>query len=149
MAAATSPRGHQAWISGEIWHRRMKKGTFPVDILVDTGAGGSSYMSLAFYHMIAKWGRLVTSIRKDGQGALHAVNPSSSKTSPMRILGSTLLTLRFQSETRVRRITFHVLGGLPYGLIVGVDYLKTKKTYSISDLERALNTAKRHLGYPF
>ena len=47
VAAATSPLGHQAWISGEIWHRGMKKMTFQVDILVDTGAGGSSYICLA------------------------------------------------------------------------------------------------------
>ena len=37
-----------------------KNETFPVDILVDTGADRGSYMSLAFYHMIAKWGILVT-----------------------------------------------------------------------------------------
>ena len=106
----------------------MKKGTFPVNILVDTGTGGGSYMSLAFHHMIDKWGILVTSLRKDGQGALHAVNPPSNNTPPMRILGSTLLPLRFPSGTRVRRIMFHVVDGLPYGLIAETDYFRNEES---------------------
>ena len=127
MAVATRPRGHQVWNSGKIYHHRMKKETFPVEVLVDTGAVEGSYMSLAFYHMIAKWGRLVTSIIKDGQGALHAANPPLNKTPPMRVLGSTLLSLLFPSESRVRRITFRVVDGLPYGLIVGADCTRNEE----------------------
>ena len=106
----------------------MNKGTFPVDILIDTWAGGGSYVFLAFYHMIANWGILVTSLRKDGQGALHAANPPSNKTPSMRILGSTLLPSRFPSKTRVRRITFRVVDAPPYGLIVGADYLRSEES---------------------
>ena len=98
-----------------------------MDILVGMGAGGGSYMSLTFCHMIAKWGRLVTSIRKDGQGALHAASPPSNKTPLMRKLGSTLLPPRFPSKTRVRRITFRVVDGLPFGLIVEADYLRNEE----------------------
>ena len=93
----------------------MKKGTFPVDILVDTGADGASYMSLAFYHMIDKWGRLVTSILP------RAIPPSN------RILGSIFPPLKSPPKTRVRKITFRVVDGLPYGLIVGADYLKKRR----------------------
>ena len=77
--------------------------------------------------MIAKWGRLVTSIRKDGKGDLHAANPSSNKAAPMRILGSIFLPLRFPLGTQVRRITFRVVDGLPYGSIVEADYLRDKE----------------------
>ena len=45
----------------------------------------------------------------------------------MRILGSTLLPPRFPSKTRVRRITFRVVDGLPFGLVVGADYLRNEE----------------------
>ena len=107
----------------------MKKRAFPANILVDTGAeGGGSYMSLAFYHMTARLGRSVTPLTKNGRGALHAANPPSNKTPPVRILGSTTLPLKFPAETRVRKITFRVVDGLPYGLIVGADYLRNEES---------------------
>ena len=106
----------------------MKKRAFPVDILVDTGAGGGSYMSLAFYHMTARLGKSVTALTKHGRGALHAASPLSNKTPPMRILGSTTLPLKFPAETRIRNITFRVVDGLPYGLIVGADYLRSEES---------------------
>ena len=83
-------------------------------------------MSLAFYHMTARLGRLVTALAKPG--ALHAANPPSNKTPPMRILGTTTLPLKFPAETRVRKITFRVVDGLPYGLIVGADYLRNEES---------------------
>ena len=46
----------------------------------------------------------------------------------MRKLGSNLLLLRFPSETQARRITFRVADGLPYGLIVGADYLRNEES---------------------
>ena len=117
----------------------MKKETFPVDILVDTGADGGSYMSLAFYHMIDKWGRLVTSI------------PPRASPPSIRVLGSIILQLKSPWETRVRKIAFRVVDGLPYGLIVGAGYLK-KRRKGIVDFRpetRALNTARTHLRCPF
>ena len=92
------------------------------------GGGGGSYMSLAFNHMTARLGSSVTSLTKHGRGALHAANPPSNKTPPMRILGSTTLSLRFPAETRIRKITFRVVDGLPYGLIVGADYIRNKES---------------------
>ena len=53
-----------------------------MDILVDTGADRGSYMSLAFYNIIAKWGRLATSVRKDGRGTLNAATPPSNNPPP-------------------------------------------------------------------
>ena len=79
----------------------MKKETLQVDTLVDTGADRGSYISLAFYHMIAKLGRLVTSVRNDGKGILNAATPPSNNPTPIRILGSSLLPLRSPSETWV------------------------------------------------
>ena len=104
----------------------MKKETFPVDILVDTRADRASYMSLAFYHMMAKWARLVASVRKDGKGILNAAAPPSNNPtplSPIRILRTSLLPLKSPSETWVKKITFRIVDGLPYGLMVGADYL--------------------------
>ena len=106
----------------------MKKRAFPVDILVDTGAGGGSYMSLVFYHMTARLGRSVNALTKHGRSALHAAESPSNKTLPMRILGSTTLPLKFPAKTRARKITFPVVDGLPYGLIVGADYLRNEES---------------------
>ena len=85
-------------------------------------------MSLAFSRTIAKWGRLVTSIRKDRKGVSHAAKPPSNKTVPIRILGSTLLLMRCPSETRVRRITFRVVDGLSYVLIVVANNLGNEES---------------------
>ena len=87
-------------------------------------------MSLAFYHMMAKWARLVTPVRKDGKGILNvAAPPSDNPTplSPIRILGTSLLPLKSPSETWVRKITFRIVDGLPYGLVVGADYLRNSR----------------------
>ena len=99
-----------------------------MDTVVDTETGEGSYMSLAFYHMIAKGGRLVTSIRNDGQGALHAATPPLKQNSPHA-------NTRFHSpasevpvRVSVRRITFRVVDGLPYGLIVGAGYLRGEES---------------------
>ena len=78
--------------------------------------------------MTARWGRSVTPLTKHGRCASHTASPSLSKTPPMRILGSTNLSLKFPSENRVRRITFRVVDGLPYGLIVGADYLRNEES---------------------
>ena len=93
-----SRRGQQISVSGELWHRPIKNETFPVDILVDTEADGGSYMSLEFYHIIDKWGRLVTFIRKDGKGTLNAANPPRATPHIMRILGAIFLPLKSPSE---------------------------------------------------
>ena len=78
--------------------------------------------------MTARLGRSVTPLTKHGRGALHAANPPSNKTPPMRILGSTTLPLKFPAETRVRKIMFRAVDGLPYGLIVGADYLRNEES---------------------
>ena len=106
-------------------------------------------MSLAFYNMIDKWGRLVTSIGKDGQGALDAANPPSNKTPPMQILGSTILPLRFPSDTRVRRITFRAVDGLPYGLIVVADSLRNEESILDFGPGKGFIHSQNASGFPF
>ena len=61
------------------------------------------------------------------EGCFTRSHPPSNKAPPMRILGSTFLPVRFPSGTRVQRMTFRVVDGLPYGLIVGADYVRDEE----------------------
>ena len=78
--------------------------------------------------MTARLGRSVTPLTKHDRGALHADNLPSNKTPSMRILGSTTLPLKFPAETRVRKITFRVVDGLPCGLIVGAYFRRNNES---------------------
>ena len=124
MAGVTIRQGHQTSVSGELWPRPMNKEMFPVDILVETRADRGSYMSLAFDHMIDKLGRLVTSIRKGRKVTLNASNPPSNNPPLHANISLHLPAYEVSVRNWVRKITFRVVDGPPYGLIVGADYLK-------------------------
>ena len=106
-------------------------------------------MSLAFYNMTARLGKSITALTKHGRGVLHAANPLSNKTPPMRILGSTTLPLKFPAETRIRKITFRVVDGLPHGLIVGADYLRSEESILHFGPGKGFKTTRMQRGYPF
>ena len=87
-------------------------------------------MSLEFYHIIDKWGRLVTSIRKDGKGTLNAANPPPSNPPHHANIRHYLPASEVSVRNWVRKITLRVVDGLPYGLIVGADYLKKRRKHA-------------------
>ena len=87
-------------------------------------------MSLAFYHMIDKLGRLVTSIRKNGKGTQNAASPPSINPPLHTNISLHLPASEVSVRNWVRKITFRVVDGLPYGLIVGADYLKKRRKHT-------------------
>ena len=72
-------------------------------------------------------GKIGHPLKKTGGVLYTQPPPPPEQNTPMRILGSTNLSLRFPFETRVRKIMSRVVDGLPYGLIVGVDYLRNEE----------------------
>lgn len=97
----------------------------PVDVLIDTGAGGGNYASESFVRSIernARGGERIISSK--GKGSLRAANPIQSGVPPMNIVGSCDIPLVFMPEDRVRRVTVRVVEGLPYGLILGAAFLR-------------------------
>ena len=91
-----------------------------MEILLDTGAGRGSYMSLALWRGLRKL--LRRNIDTSSAGFLEAANPSDSETPPMRILGSTVVPVLLESDSRVRNVVVRVVKDLPYGFIFGADY---------------------------
>lgn len=97
----------------------------PVDVLIDTGAGGGNYASESFVRSIernARGGERIISSK--GKGSLRAANPIQSGVPPVNIVGSCDIPLVFMPEDRVRRVTVRVVEGLPYGLILGAAFLR-------------------------
>ena len=49
---AATQNGQQLWVHGRIWNPRRVAGRIPVGILIDTGAGGGNYISLAVWSSV-------------------------------------------------------------------------------------------------
>ena len=64
----------QLWVQGQIWHRlrHRRRRPWPIEILLDTGAGGGSYISLALLRGLRKL--LRRSLDTTSAGALEAAN---------------------------------------------------------------------------
>ena len=119
-------RGDQLWIRGEIGRVGRKRKTWPIDILLDTGAGGGNYMSLELWFRVRTLARC--RLNRSSAGALEAANPSDSGVPPMRIFGHVTIPIMFDSDSRVRNVTVRVVDGLPYGFIIGAEYLRRNKS---------------------
>ena len=96
----------------------------PVDLLLDSGAGGGNYASESLWNSLCRrhpsfHAKLLDS---RGRGALRAANPTEQKVPPMVIIGSCRLPLVFPPEDKVWRVLFRVVRGLPYGLILGAGF---------------------------
>ena len=127
--AAAAPRAarqermrDQLWVRGQIWHRYRRQRPWPVEILLDTCAGGGSYMSLALWRGLRKLFR--RDIDTGSPGFLEAANPSDSETPPMRILVSAVVPVLLESDYRVRNVVVRVVEDLPYGFIFGADHFR-------------------------
>ena len=94
-------------------------------VLLDTGAGGGNYASLAFIQAAQRFafsGRRI--ISKRGRGLLHAANPAKDKVPPMTIVGTAILLLIFPPVDRVFKVRVRVVKDLPFGLILGAAYMR-------------------------
>ena len=124
-AAALGAGSKQVWVRAFVWHHTKTSCRIPVEVLVDTGAGGGNYSSAAFVRSVERSGRGGQSVMSSrGQGWLRAANPTNSAVPPMRISGSCELPLVFSPEDRVRKVLVRVVEGLPYGLIIGAAFLR-------------------------
>ena len=68
-------------------------GRIPVGILIDRGAGGGNYISLAFWSSVQSWGGSAgrRKLSRRGRGSLQAANPAGSNLPGLEIVGSTML----------------------------------------------------------
>lgn len=97
-----------------------------LEILLDTGAGGPGYISLALWKGLKRLsrGKLDTSTA----GFLFAANPGNSGVPPMRIEGSTSVPILFKGDSVVRNVPLKVVDGLPYAFILGKQFLQDNRS---------------------
>ncbi|CAN0570094.1 unnamed protein product, partial [Laminaria digitata] len=124
---AATRSGQQLWVQGRLWDPRRVAGRIPVGILIDTGAGGGNYISLAFWSSVRSWGGSAgrRKLNRRGRGSLQAANPAGSKVPGMEIMGSTVLPIVLPPEDRARDISVRVVKGLPYAFILGASFFRT------------------------
>ena len=115
-------RNEQLWVHGTVWHSKRVRPRIPVEILLDTGAGGGSYMSVGLYCTLRQWGRVSQKLSTRGKGALHAANSTHCNIPPMRVLGSARIPIVFLPEDCVHNIAVRIVEGLPYGFILGARF---------------------------
>lgn len=116
----------QLWVQGQIWHRHRRRRPWPVEILLNTGAGGGTYIYLALWRGLRKV--LRRSLDTRSAGALEAVNPSGRGTPPMRMLGSVPIPALLESDSRVRNVKLRVVEDLPYGFISGAECFRANRS---------------------
>ena len=118
-------RTPQVWIRGKLWHATRLSCRVPVEVLVDTGAGGGNYASLSFMETVQTnmWGGKVI-ISSAGKGFLRAVNPKDSAIPPIEVIGSCVIPVVFPPIDRVFRISFRVVRDLPCAVVLGAAFMK-------------------------
>ena len=127
---AATRNGQQLWVQGRLWNPRRVAGRIPVGILIDTGAGGGNYISMAFWRSIQSWGGSAgqRKLNRRGSGSLQAANPVGSKVPGMEIVGTTVLPVVLPPEDRARDIAVRVVRGLPYAFILGASFFRTNSS---------------------
>ena len=123
---AATRSSQKLWVQGRLWDRRKVAGRIPVGILIDTGAGGGDYVSLAFWKSVQSWGSSAgrRKLKRRGKGSLQAANPAGSKVPGMEIMGSTVLPIVLPPEDRARDIAVRIVRDLPYAFILGASFFR-------------------------
>ena len=120
----------------------------PVDVFVNTGAGGGNDASEAYVRSVERNERAgQRMISPKCKGSLRAANPTRSRISPMNSVGSCHIPLVFMSEDRVRRMTVRVVEGIPHGLFLGAAFLRQNKSVIILQKEEDSSHLRCHRGY--
>ena len=130
-------RTPHVWIRGKLWHATRLSCRVPVEVLVDTGAGGGNYASLVFMKTVQTnlWGGKAI-ISSAGKGFLRAANPKGSAIPPMEVIGSGVKPVVFPPIDRVFRISSRVVRDLPYAVVLGAAFMKGHhSTISFRDKE--------------
>ena len=123
--AAMGVEAKQVWVRAFVWHHTRTSYRIPVELLVDTGAGGESYSSATFVRSVERSERGGPKVMNPrGQGWLRAANPTNSAVPPMKNPGSCEPPLVFSPEDRVRKVLVRMVKDLPYGLIIGAAFLR-------------------------
>ena len=113
------------WVKAVVWHATRTSCRIPVEVLVDTGAGGGNYASAAFASSIEHNGRKGQfALSSKGKGWLRAANPPDSAVPPMKVVGSCEIPLVFAPEDKARNVSVRVVEGLPYGFMFGASFLR-------------------------
>ena len=113
------------WVRAFVWHHTRTIFRILMELLVDTGARGGNYSSVASVRSVKRSVSGVQSVvSSTGQGWLKAVNPTSRTVPPKKITGSCELPLAISPEDRVRKALVLVGEHLPYGLITGAAFLR-------------------------
>ena len=117
-------RTPQVWIQGRLRHATRRSCRVPVEVLVDTGAGGGNYTSLAFTKTVQTnlWGGR-SIISSAGKGLLRAANPRNSRVCPMEVIGSCVISMVFSPVDRVFRLSFPIVRDLPYAVVLGSAFM--------------------------
>ena len=97
-----------------------------LEILLDTGAGGPGYISLALWKCLKRLTR--RKLDTSTAGFLFAANPGDSDVPPMRIEGSTSVPVLFKGDSVVRDVPLKVVDGLPYAFILGKQFLQDNRS---------------------
>ena len=127
---AATRNGRQLWVQGRLWNPRRVAGRIPVGILIDTGAGGGDYVSLAFWRSIQSWGGIAgrRKLSRRGRGSLQAANPAGSKVPGMEIIGSTMLPIALPLEDKARDISVRIVRDFPYDFILGASLFRSNNS---------------------
>ena len=112
-------------MAGEIGHRGRTSQPLPLEVLLDTGAGGGSYFSASLWRSLIKAKIIPSKLDTNDAGTLHAANPSKNNVPPMSILGSTVIPILFATDNCVRRVVIRVVEDLPYGFILRTEFFRT------------------------
>lgn len=110
----------------KLWRPYTRQHSPDITTLLDTGAGGGNYASVAFIESVERTqhgGKSMISTR--GKGVLRAANPTNSKVPPMETVGTCILPLTFAPVDRVFKVRVRVVPGLPFGLILGAAFMRT------------------------
>ena len=123
-AASPAQGSHQTWVTAYLWTPQRKRG-FRTTVLLDTGASGGSYASVAFIQAVERTayrGRSI--VRRRGRGFLRAANPTGSGVPPMTITGTAYLRFIFPPVDRFFAVSVRVVEGLPFGFILGAGFMR-------------------------
>ena len=75
-------------------------------------------------------------IYPSGKTFLRVTNPRNSGVSPMEVIGSCLIPMAFSPVDRVFRISFRIVGDLPYAVVLGASSMKEhQRTISFRENE--------------
>ena len=147
---ALQTKTSQVWVHATLWHATRSSRRLPIAVLVDTGAGGGSYVSRQFIESMEErdgWGKSL--INPTGKGLLSAANPKISAVPPMEVVDSCLLPLVFVPVGQIFRVKFRVVRGPPCAMVLGAAFMKDNRSILSFDGEEGFRPTPSSAWIPF